>query len=122
MVSNSVAYSLFRMVVVVLQPIQAILSDSNLRQSHETRSIMSLLFHEDGVLRNSRPAPSERPAFRKECALFGPLKGRSYFIAIPWGRAGPVLKAVLKSRLKCLSSVRVSWLTLSTWTLWSPSR
>jgi hypothetical protein len=47
---------------------------------------------------------------------------RCYFIAIPWGRAGPVLKAVLKSSLNRLSSVRVSCVTLRTWTLWSPSK
>src|ERR1700757_3136143 len=47
---------------------------------------------------------------------------RYYFIAIPWGRAGPVLKAVLKSSLNRLSSVRVSCVTLRTWTLWSPSK
>jgi hypothetical protein len=32
----------------------------------------------------------------------------SYFIAIPWGRAGPVGKAMLKSSLKRVSSVSVS--------------
>jgi hypothetical protein len=46
----------------------------------------------------------------------------SHFIAMPWGRAGPVLKAVLKSSLNRLSSVRVSCVTLRTWTLWSPSK
>ena len=37
-----------------------------------------------------------------------------HFIAMPWGRAGPVLKAVLKSSLNRLSSVRVSCVTLRT--------
>ena len=46
----------------------------------------------------------------------------AYFIAIPWGRAGPVGKAVLKSSLKRVSSVSVSLVTLTTCTLWSPSK
>ena len=40
--------------------------------------------------------------------------GGTYFIAMPCGRAGPVGKAVLKSRLKRSSSVRLSCVTFRT--------
>jgi hypothetical protein len=59
---------------------------------------------------------------RNNGACFAYEARQSYFIAMPWGRAGPVLKAVSKSKLNRLSSVRVSCVTLRTWTLWSPSK
>ena len=45
----------------------------------------------------------------------------AYLVAIPCGRAGPVGKAVLKSRLNRVSSTSLFRFTLMTWTLWSPS-
>src|SRR5262249_13790405 len=45
-----------------------------------------------------------------------------YFISMPWGRAGPLAKAVSKSRLKRVSGSKWFLNTLITFTRWSPSK
>jgi DNA-binding transcriptional MerR regulator len=64
---------------------------------------------------------SQRRSHPPSCG-WGRLIPGAHFDSMPWGRAGPVAKAVLKSRSKRRSSSRFFFDTSMTCTWWSPSK